>query len=177
MHLCCSRSWFTHAGPLHTYCEPVEFSVEVASGVVANQIVRAEILDDAPHAGGEIAVLHDRDTVGGVGHRPQRVVAGFETPRILDDTHRRVPAADAAGDGHNVLVEHDEAARIDRIERRVAGVRLVEDVEKALFVAQVGEQAFGLGGYVRDGRSQLACERIQTLMAGGQLHSGLPDSW
>ena len=44
-------------------------------GVVAEQIVRAEILDDALHAGGEIAGLHDGEAIGRVRHRAQRVVA------------------------------------------------------------------------------------------------------
>ena len=86
--------------------------------------------------------VDDREAVGGFGERAQRR-ASREQARVLLDSATSVgfeAAADAdAGRRHNRLVEHGQPARIDRVERRVRAVRLVEDRPDALLVVELRE--------------------------------------
>ena len=51
----------------------MELSVQLAGRVVAEQVVRAEVVHDAPETLRKIVLVHDRQAIGVLGKRPQRV--------------------------------------------------------------------------------------------------------
>jgi hypothetical protein len=121
-----------HAGAFHTDRDRVVFPIKLGVGVIAEQIVRAEIGDDTLHAGGEVVAVDDCQAVGVFGERTQRVEPGAQ-PRGVDrqGCHRLEPSRAGLRDR---LVEYHQSSGIDRIERRVRPIRLLKEVAKILFV-------------------------------------------
>jgi hypothetical protein len=93
---------------------------------VPEQVIAARVAHDLLHAGGEIVAVDDGAAVGIVGEDAQRVERRGQVVAIGLQ-------ADALVD---VVLERRQAARVDRIDRRVVPV---DDVERLLDPAeQVG---------------------------------------
>ena len=114
----------------------MKLPVQLAGRVVADQVVRAQVVDDALEAAGEIVRVDDGEAVGRFGERAQRVDPAAQhglIDRRRDDRRRR--PRDVLP--HHRRVEDRQPARIDRVERRVGAVRLVEQIAELPVVVEL----------------------------------------
>ena len=124
-------------------------AVELAVRVVADQVVRAQVVDDARETAREIVGVDDREAVGRVRERAQRLetrpqARGIDARRHDRRRARRRQPRRRPGDR---LVEDDETAWIDGIERGVRRVCLVQQqTERRLVVDAREVHAIALAG-------------------------------
>ena len=107
----------------------MEAAIELAGRVVTEEIVGAQIGRHAPQTQGEIVGGRDPNAISLSGHHVQRRAAlGEACSFFLGPQHRGLSNTRR---GDDVIVERDDAARIDGIERDVGAIGLIEDLPEA----------------------------------------------
>ncbi len=119
----------------------MEFPIELAGRVVAEQVVRAEIVGDASKRGGDVVGADDGSAVGAFSKTTEAVRSRSQPIVLLLRPQRRVELqAGIDGSGRdNAFVEHHEPARVDRIEGRVRSVGFVHDGPQPRLIVDVRE--------------------------------------
>ena len=108
-----------HAGPFDAHLDPVELPVRLAVGrVVAEEVIRRQVVRDALHPPVEVVAAHHGHTVGVGGQHAHVVLTRLEHPVVGRERGRRR--------GSDRRVEDREAARIHGVEGHVPAIRVVD---------------------------------------------------
>ena len=121
-----------HTGTPHADGDRSELAIELRIGrVVAEQVVRGQVGDDPFQRAADVVGADDGRAVGAAGQPAQRVRPLAELCAVL--LNRRWPI------GTDRRIEDGQPARIDRVERGVGPVRLIEQARKLKLVVELGE--------------------------------------